>query len=150
MRNEGMDNSTTSTLSVEEELYQNDEVTEDIADIDDEGCDLELDSDLNECMTRYENELTDKEFQICELQMEKEALIQENTSLMEQNFMLNRLVHDMMLTQSNLSYHLFLTQQTKNEKLCEVILQGDDKKPLFTPVFLHTNCLCVFMSYLSL
>ena len=121
-----------------------------MADIDDKGCDLELDSDLNERMTRYENELTDNEFQICELQMEKEALIQENTSLMERNFMLNRLVHDMMLTQSNLLYHLFLTKQTKNEKLCEVILQGDDKKPVFTLVFLHTNCLFVSTSYLSL
>ena len=94
-----MDQSTASTLSVEEELhvYQNHEVTEGIAD--DDGRDLELYSDLNERMTRCEIELTDKDFQIGELQMEKEALIQENTSLMEQNFLLNRLVDDMMLTQ---------------------------------------------------
>lgn len=96
-------------------------------------------------MTRYENELTDNEFQICELQMEKEALIQENTSLMEWNFMLNRLVHDMMLTQSNLLYHLFLTQQTKNEELCEVILQGDDKKTCFyTGLSTHKLFMCVY------
>ena len=49
-----MDKSTASTLSVDEELhvYQNDEVTEGIAD--DDGRDLELYSNLNERMTRCE------------------------------------------------------------------------------------------------
>lgn len=142
--------STIMLMESNEELQLLDESTaltwsenDGIAEIDNEGEDLELDNNLTECIARYDNELTEKELEIGELQIEKETLIHENTSLMEQNFMLHTFIHEMMQI-CHISCFWSSIQERKNSvKLSSRKMMLE---PVFTQVFLHINCLCVFLS----